>query len=313
MIQGADIVGRRHARGGGALQGFAHHVVDHGPDHAAHGLQMGQAGIEVRPLALHGVEDRADQRHIHQLVQGEQAGGDAVVDVVIVVGDVIGQGRDLGLGRGPGVQTQAIVVVVPLDRLPRRLAQLVGHRTVVLDDPLQRFPGQVQAQEIGIAVLQFGHDPEGLDVVVEAAVVAHLDLELVLAGVTEGRMAQVMAQRDGLGQIAVEAERRRQRARHLRHFQRVRQAGAEIVALVRHEDLGLLLQATEGRRVDDPVTIAGERGPGAALILLEPTALRLEGILGVGRAGDEVRSLGHRPPLSRLTICLFRRGRVSLI
>src|SRR3546814_8695367 len=55
--------------------------------------------------------------------------------------------------------------------------------------------------EARIATLQPGHDPECLDVVVEAAEALHLYLQFVFAGVAERRVAQVVAQRDGLRQV----------------------------------------------------------------------------------------------------------------
>ena len=78
---------------------------------------------------------------------------------------------------------------------------------VVLDDALDRLPAEVQPLELRIAVLQLGHDAEALDVVVETAVVGHLHHQLVLARMGEGRMAQVVGQGDGLGQIVVQTQR----------------------------------------------------------------------------------------------------------
>ena len=42
-------------------------------------------------------------------------------------------------------------------------------RAVVLDDTFQRFPGQVEAVKIGVAMLQRGDDAQGLRIVVEPA------------------------------------------------------------------------------------------------------------------------------------------------
>ncbi len=141
----------------------------------------------------------------------------------------------------------------------------------------------------------------------------HLHLQLVLAGVAERRMAEVVGQRDGLGEVGVEAQRRGQRAGDLRHLQRVGQAGAEVVALVGHEDLGLLLQPAEGRGVDDAVAVAGERRAGAALGLGDLAAPRRGGIFGVGRAGrDTWRPSDHsvrQAPWSKPRATSYRRGR----
>ena len=65
----------------------------------------------------------------------------------------------------------------------------------MLDDALERFPGQVQPIELGIAVLQRGHHPQRLRVVVEAAMGGEAFVERPLAGMAERRMAEVVGQR----------------------------------------------------------------------------------------------------------------------
>ena len=52
------------------------------------------------------LEHRPDQRHIGEILDREQPGPEPVVDIVIVVGDVIGERGDLRLGAGmyPEVQ-----------------------------------------------------------------------------------------------------------------------------------------------------------------------------------------------------------------
>ena len=87
-------------------------------------------------------------------------------------------------------------------------------------------------------------------------------VERALAGMAERRMAEVMGQRQRLGEVLVEAERAGERPGDLGHFQRMGQPGAVVVALVEHEDLGLVLQPAERGRMDDPVAIAPERVAG---------------------------------------------------
>ena len=50
---------------------------------------------------------RGDQRHLEQLLEREQAGAQAVVDVVIVVGDVVGDRRHLRLEARPAAPDRA--------------------------------------------------------------------------------------------------------------------------------------------------------------------------------------------------------------
>jgi hypothetical protein len=79
----------------------------------------------------------------------------------------------------------------------------------------------------------------------EATVVTHAFIERILAGVTKGGMAEVVSKGDGLTQIFVQVERTGNGAGDLRHFDGVRQAGAEHVAFVIDEDLGLVLEAAK--------------------------------------------------------------------
>src|SRR5918995_7222045 len=80
-----------------------------------------------------------------------------------------------------------------------------------------------------------------------------------LAGMPEGRVAEVVAEPDRLGEVLVQAERARHAARDAAGLERVRKPGAVVVALRRDEDLGLVLQAPERLRVHDPVAVALER------------------------------------------------------
>jgi hypothetical protein len=101
--------------------------------------------------------------------------------------------------------------------------------------------------------------------VVEAAERRQAGIERALARMTERRVAEIMGERQGLGEVFMETERARDGAGDLGHFQRMGQAGAVVVALMEHEDLGLVLEAAEGGRMDDAVGVAAEiiaRGAG---------------------------------------------------
>ena len=105
-----------------------------------------------------------------------------------------------------------------------------------------------------------------LRVVVEAAERGQAAIERALAGMAERRMAEVVGERQRLGQVLVERQRARERAGDLRHFERVGEPGAVMIALVEHEHLGLVLEPAEGGRMDDAVAVAAEgvaRGPPA--------------------------------------------------
>jgi len=122
--------------------------------------------------------------------------------------------------------------------------------------------------------------------VVEPAVRGHRRIERLLARVAEGRVAKIVGQSQGLGQVFVQVQRPRQRPRDLRHLERVRQAGAIVVALVVKKHLRLVLEAAEGRRVDDAVSVALERGPTATRRFGDQTAPAVGRIGGVWRTLD---------------------------
>src|SRR6185312_8855733 len=90
-------------------------------------------------------------------------------------------------------------------------------------------------------------DTQGLGIVVEPAVSFQTGIERPLAGMAERRMAEIMRQRQGFGEILVETELPGQRAGDLRHFQRVRQPGAIMITFMEHKYLGFVLQTAKSR------------------------------------------------------------------
>ena len=163
--------------------------------------------------------------------RSDEPGPQRVVDVVVDVGDAIGQVDDLAFegGRRP---------------LPGMVADAVAH-----------LPGEVETPAV---VLQHLHHPGALLVVLEAAGAQsreHL-VDDPLPGMAERGVPQVVPQGDGLGQVLVEPERPRDRAGDAGHLQRVRQPGAVVVALRGDEDLGLVLEPPERLAVHDAVAVA---------------------------------------------------------
>ena len=90
-----------------------------------------------------------------------------------------------------------------------------------------------------------------------------------------------MGQRHRLGQILVEAQGAGDGAGDLGHLDAMGEARAVMIALVMDEDLGLVLQAPEGRGMDDPVPVALENrahgalrlGPAAAAASVRPAGI----------------------------------------
>jgi hypothetical protein len=113
----------------------------------------------------------------------------------------------------------------------------------------------------------------------------HQIVEDALARVSKRRMAEVMRQRDGFSQIAIQPESSGHRARHLRGLDRVRQPGAIVVALVVDENLGLVLEPAERSRMNDAISIALKRRSHPMRRLVEAPSARVAREHCVGRKG----------------------------
>src|SRR5262249_28393413 len=152
--------------------------------------------------------------------------------VVVDVGDDVGDPRDLALDRACAVlrrsaDRQAVLAL----RMPR--------------DAVAHFPREVQSLT---AVLEDVDDAQALFVVTESA--GYELVDHALAGVPERRMAEIVPERNGFGQLLVQPQYLRDASRDLRHLERVRQPGAVVVAGGREEDLRLVLQPAERFRMD---------------------------------------------------------------
>ena len=118
---------------------------------------------------------------------------------------------------------------------------------------------------------------------VEAAEGAQAGVERALTGMAERRMAEVVGERQGLGEVFVETQRPGQRTRHLRDFERVRQAGSVVIAFVEDEYLRLVLETAKRGRVNDAVAIAAKRAAAFAGRLRMKPAAATARIAGIGR------------------------------
>jgi hypothetical protein len=135
-------------------------------------------------------------------------------------------------------------------------------------------------------MFQRSDDSQCLCVVIEPAMGLQTDIQRPLAGVAERGMAEVVRQRQRFRQILVKTELPGQGARDLCHLQRVGKPGPVVITLVEYEDLGFVLQAAKGGRVDDPIAIAPERAAGPAWRLGELPPAAAGGVAGVDRTGS---------------------------
>ena len=162
------------------------HVNDGADDEIAAGF-VGQIA-EFFFHQLRGVRPDADIGG--EFFFGQQSGIQAVVEVVAVISDFVGEVGDLRFERGIfGVETFALAGMV------------VGG--VMLGQAFADFPGQIQAGKIRIFLLELLDDAEAVLVVLETAVAFHQTRQDGFAFVAERRMAEVMRERDGFRQIGV--------------------------------------------------------------------------------------------------------------
>ena len=172
----------------------------------------------------------ADGR-VRQLGGVQHAGAQGVVDVVVDVRHAVDELDDAAL-----------------ERLRR-------DRPGVVEDAVAHLVREVEAAAVA---LEHVDDAQRVLVVAEAALeaLAQRAVEPGLAGVPEGRVPEIVAEADGLGEVLVEAQRAGDRARDPDGLERVREPRAVVVALGRHEDLRLVLEAPERLAVGDAVAVA---------------------------------------------------------
>src|SRR5262249_54167684 len=95
-----------------------------------------------------------------------------------------------------------------------------------------------------------------------------------------------MRERQRLGQIFIEPQAPGQRARNLRDLERMGKPCAIVIALVKNENLGLVLETAECGGVDDTVAIAAKgAAAGAGWLGVKPAAACFR-VAGIGRTGN---------------------------
>ena len=148
---------------------------------------------------------------------------DRIVEVVTVISDLICQVRDLRLERAHLVFLQAF----------------------------PHFESQIQSGKFRIRVLEQFNNAQTLAVVLEATVFAHAFRQHFFAGMSERRVAEIMRQSDGLGQILVQAQGPRDGATDRGDLDRVSQSRAQMVPGAVEKNLRLVFQAAKSARMND--------------------------------------------------------------
>src|SRR5689334_12912354 len=127
----------------------------------------------------------------------------------------------------------------------------------MLGDALTDFKRQVQPREARVAAFKRFHDAQRLQIVIEAiAEAAHQAIQFLFAGMAEGRMADVVRQRESFGKIFIHTQNSGHGARDLRNLDGMRQAVAEMIRDAGGEHLGLVFEPAERPRVYHSIAVA---------------------------------------------------------
>ena len=129
----------RDSCGGDTAPCFIDEVADEQIDQAAARFvtQYGSGGLRI--TCLHLGENVAVQGLGAQIFQIQQAGAQAVVDIMVIVGDLVGEIDDLGFQAGLGAAQKA------LPHIPQVSRFIFG---AVFEDALARLKTQVEAREV---------------------------------------------------------------------------------------------------------------------------------------------------------------------
>jgi len=232
------------------------------------------AAAFVRQFAVflfHG--PRGLMPHAHFAVQlffRKQSGIEPVVQVVAVISDFVGEIGNLGFERRAfGFELVASSGVV-----------VAGF---VFGQPLAHLPGEVEAGESRILLFQLLDHAQALAIVLETAEVLHQFVQHDLAFVSERRVAEVVRQRDRLGEVLIQFQRAGDVARNGRDLHGVCEARAQVVAGAVQKDLRLVFQPAKGARMNDPISVALVVRPPVGRVFGIPAPPGIGAELGVRR------------------------------
>src|ERR1700733_745595 len=169
-----------------------------------------------------------------------------IVEIGGVVSDLIGNIDKLCLKRRTKIKQV-------LDQF-RMLLSLIIVR--VFDDPLADFESQIEPAKGCIACLKVFHDAQGVQIMVKKiSMLTHGNIERLFTRVAKRRMADIMHQSEGLNQVDIQAELRRNRSRDLRNFQGVGQTITKMIGMAGGKNLGFRLKPAKSSGVDDAIAV----------------------------------------------------------
>ena len=129
--------------------------------------------------------------------------------------------------------------------------------TRMFDDALADAKRQIEPAVCGVTLFEVLDDAQRMQVVVEpAAMTSEAAVQCALSGMSEGRMADVVDQRESLSEIFVQTESRSSRASNLRDLNGVGQPAAKVIGGAASEDLRLSRKTAEGARLHHAFAVA---------------------------------------------------------
>ena len=211
---------------------------------------------------FHMGEAQQDMLQFVQLLLGEDAEALGVFQVPSQIGNLVG---DFHHAAFPGVWLEASVFAefVQVYGFFAGAQQGLVHFPAMGNDAVSHGVGQVQVLETALGVLQeldVVHHMQGVLFVPEfaQAVFAAKLVKEDLARMPERRMPQVVAHRDGVGELGIEAEETGYRAADRNDMVHMLDTGADAVIVGMEEDLGLGFEPGVGRRMQDAAVVAVE-------------------------------------------------------
>ena len=190
-----------------------HDVIDLRTEHQANRLKQQSPALELWML-LQGFQAEVPEKiNLLQLLKCQKAGTHAIVNIMRVVGNFIGQISQLRFQAG---LPPWFGVPWLLDKTPCYTTGLTRFNVLrvtpgaVLQNAFARFKGQVKPVVVRVALFQRINHAQALKVVLKTGTVRVVTfqaiIEGVLPGVAIGGMPKIMGQRNGFHQVFVQIQ-----------------------------------------------------------------------------------------------------------